>query len=79
MPTDKKSTQRSKMQPVDHEGTVAHLHSSYAEKYRARLAGLFADLESLACSPACNTPEIHLEIEALRARLLELEKDILEN
>ena len=45
---------------------------------RQRLDALFADLERLTADPAGNTPEIHRELEALRARILELEKQFTE-
>jgi len=41
-----------------------------------RLQALFSDLERLAADPAGDTPEFRQEIEALRARLGELEKQI---
>ncbi len=45
---------------------------------RQRLNALFTDLERLTADPAGNTPEIHRELEALRARMLELEKQFTE-
>ena len=46
---------------------------------RNRLKALFEDLERLAADPAGDTPEIRQELEALRARLLELEEQFVEN
>lgn len=46
---------------------------------RQRLDALFADLERLAADPAGDTPEIHRELESLRARMLELEKQFTES
>ncbi len=81
MPTDnkQKSLEQVNKQLLDHKSRVSRLSANYANKYTERLEDLFANLEQLACSPGSNTPEIRFEIEALRARLLELEKEILEN
>jgi len=46
---------------------------------RQRLNALFADLERLAADPAGNTPEIQRELESLRARMMELEKQFTES
>jgi len=46
---------------------------------RKRLNALFADLERLAADPAGNTPEIQRELESLRARMMELEKQFAES
>ena len=46
---------------------------------RNRLKTLFEDLERLAADPASDTPEIRQELEALRARLLELEEQFVQN
>ncbi len=48
-------------------------------KYSQRLKALFADMERLAASPAANSPEIRAELESLRARLLAVEAEFLEN
>ncbi len=45
---------------------------------RQRLSALFTDLERLAADPAGNTPEIHRELESLRARMMELERQFTE-
>jgi signal transduction histidine kinase len=45
---------------------------------RQRLNALFAELERLAADPASNTQEMSQQLEALRARMLELEKKFLE-
>lgn len=46
---------------------------------RNRLKTLFEDLERLAADPASDTPEIRQELEALRASLLELEEQFVQN
>jgi len=46
---------------------------------RQRLNALFAELERLAAEPPSNTQEISQQLEALRARMLELEKKFQED
>ena len=46
---------------------------------RQRLNALFAELERLAADPASNTQEMSQQLEALRARMLELEKKFQED
>jgi signal transduction histidine kinase len=46
---------------------------------RQRLNALFADLEQLDAHPLAKDSAIHRELESLRARLLELEKNFLES
>jgi signal transduction histidine kinase len=49
------------------------------EKYRQRLDELFADVERLSADPACLTPSVHHELDELRARLSQLEAEIMED
>ncbi len=79
MPSEKISRKQVKMQPADCEDSVARLSTNRADKIRERLDSLFADIKRLTSDPASDTPEIRLELEALRARLLELEKQVLES
>lgn len=51
----------------------------FAKKYRERLQALFADIERLAVMPAADQPGVRGELEALRARLLELEAEFRES
>jgi signal transduction histidine kinase len=48
-------------------------------KIRQRIQALFADLELLVADPRSNTPKIQRELESLRARLVELEQQVLSN
>lgn len=48
-------------------------------QYRQRLNSLFADLESIGADPDCIDPHIRRELDALTARLRELEKQITES
>jgi len=48
------------------------------EKERQRILSLFTDIEKLAADPAGITPQAQREIEALRARLVELEKQLMD-
>jgi len=67
------------MQPLAHPDSTSRMPARRAEKYRERLDSLFADIQRLSCEPANLTPELRLEIDALRTRLVELEKEILES
>jgi signal transduction histidine kinase len=78
MPTHPKSSKRVKKQPADCEGARGALSANRAEKYRERLAALFADIERLNRDPACAAPEIRHELDALRARLFELQAQVFE-
>ncbi len=79
MPSEKISRKQVKMQPADCEDTAARLSIGRADKIRERLDSLFADIKRLTGDPASATPEIQHELEELRARLLELEKQVLES
>jgi signal transduction histidine kinase len=58
---------------VSREIPAAATLADRPEAYRRRILALFADLERLATNPASADPEIRLQIEELRARLVELE------
>jgi GAF domain-containing protein len=49
------------------------------EKYHKRLKDLFADIERLAEQPDSDTAAVRRELQALRARVIELEIQFLEN
>jgi signal transduction histidine kinase len=78
MSITKKSRKRIQEQSVKQTDPVTRIAGRSSEKIRARLDELFADIKRLSHDPAGKSPEIRMEIEALRARLAELEKEILE-
>jgi len=49
------------------------------KKFKLRLEALFADIDRLAADPTCALPEVRRDIEALRARLCELEAEYLKS
>ncbi|HTX92808.1 MAG TPA: ATP-binding protein [Anaerolineales bacterium] len=49
------------------------------KRYRQRLKMLFSDIEQIAASTLGKTPPVRAELDALRARLLELEAEFLES
>jgi signal transduction histidine kinase len=51
----------------------------FNKKFQQRIKALFADIERLASDPNCALPEIRRDIEALRARLCELEAEYLKS
>ncbi len=75
MPTDIKAGKRVMSQ----KGSAARLPIKRAEKYHERLDSMFVDIEQLQRAPAGPAPEVRLELEALRARLFALEKQISED
>jgi signal transduction histidine kinase len=79
MPTNKRSSLRVEKQPAKVESVAAKMSSNRPDKIRERLDALFADIKRLSRDPASDTPEIRLELEALRVRVAELEKEILES
>jgi signal transduction histidine kinase len=79
MPTDKNAAKEVQEKPAAHKDTSAKSAATSAARLHAQLEMLFADLERLACDPASATREIRLELEALRGRLLDLEKQVLES
>ncbi len=50
----------------------------FNHNYQQRLDALFADIQRLAADPASDSPKIRLEIESLRTRMGELEKEFLD-
>ncbi len=79
MPALKKSKARTAKPSVSREDSVAIPTARRQAKYRQRIGELFTELERLATNPACADPEIHRQLEALRARLCTLESQFSES
>jgi signal transduction histidine kinase len=77
MPIHLKSSKRDAQQPANPAEPSAR--PSATQKIRVRLDELFADIKRLSNDPASASPEIRFELETLRTRLIELEKQVKES
>jgi hypothetical protein len=77
MPIHLKSSKRDAQQPANPAEPSAR--PSTTQKIRVRLDELFADIKRLSNDPASASPEIRFELETLRTRLIELEKQVKES
>jgi signal transduction histidine kinase len=77
--TDNESGTKVNKEPMDNDDSRENLLSRFPKKFRERLGSLFTDIERLSFDTASATPEIRLELDALRTRLHKLEKEILES
>jgi signal transduction histidine kinase len=78
MPTNKRSIKQVRKQPANIDKAAPKMPAKNHSMIRVRLDALFADIKRLSSNPASKTPEIQQELAALRARVAELEKEILE-
>ena len=73
---DQKPGTGRRKQPAVQEAPAVKPLPKRVEKYRERLDALFADIERLHRDPGSAVPEIRIELDALRARLLELQMQV---